>query len=76
MDIWTLISLEAAAKGARLAPRKLREAARNGDLDVYRPGSRNLYTTPEAVNRWLVSTRPPTTAERARVITKGNARRA
>ena len=76
MDIRNLISLEAAGKAAHIAPRKLREAARNGDLEVCQPGSRNLYTTPEAVSRWLVSTRPPTAAERARVITKGNARRA
>jgi excisionase family DNA binding protein len=70
-DRTELISVFKAARQLGLAPRRLREAIRTGELPAYRPGRRTTYVRWPELLRWLRGQRVPASnhaRQRAREI--------
>ena len=58
-DLLGLLSINQAARQLGLAPRRLREAVRTGELPAYRPGDRTIYVRWPEPLRWLGTMRVP-----------------
>ena len=57
------MSLNRAARHLGLAPRRLREAVRRGELVAYQPGHRTVYIQWYELKRWLRTQRVASLAE-------------